>query len=76
MFEFSREKILPLFLAQKITTAEFARRAGISFKAAARAVNGLSISAPVATRVAEALGIDPIKFLCTPRKKKVGEVHD
>lgn len=66
MFRFNREEILRLFLAQEITTAALAKRAEISFKAAARAVNGQKVSAPVAMRVAAALGIDPLKYLTDP----------
>ena len=47
MFNFDRTKILPLFLTERITVAELARKAGISHKAAYRAINGLSITAPL-----------------------------
>lgn len=41
MFRFNREEILRLFLAQEITTAALAKRAGISFKAAALGIDPL-----------------------------------
>lgn len=66
MFQFNRELILPLFLSKGMTVAVFARQAGVSFKAASRAVNGQPVSAPIAQRVAAALGVDVLKYLCSP----------
>lgn len=66
MFRFTRELILPLFLERRITVAELAKRAGTSHAAAWRAVNGESVGAIVAGKIAEALGIDATKFLARP----------
>lgn len=65
MFRFSRKKILPLFLAMKITVAEFSRRAGISFSAAERALNGRPVGGNIIGKVADALGIEPLDYLDT-----------
>ena len=63
MFKFDREKILPLFLAKQMTVAELARAARISHKAAYRAVNGLSITAPVVDKTSRALNFEAIAYL-------------
>lgn len=70
MFKFNRTKILPLFLAKQMTIAEFARVAGISHKAAYRAVNGLSITAPVVEKTACALNLNAMEFLENPAQRK------
>lgn len=72
MFKFSRTKILPLFLAKQMTIAELAREAGISHKAAYRAVNGLSITAPVVEKTACALKFEAIHFLENPAQMSEG----
>ena len=66
MFKFRRAQILPLFLKNSMTVAQLARSAGISHKAAYRAVNGLSITAPVVEKTARALNFDAMTFLETP----------
>ena len=66
MFQFKREKILPLFLQRQMTIAELARVAGLSHKAAYRAVNGLNITAPVVEKTARALDFDAVDFLDNP----------
>ena len=63
MFNFDRTKILPLFLTERITVAELARKAGISHKAAYRAINGLSITAPVVDKTSRALNFEAIAYL-------------
>ena len=70
MFKFSRTKILPLFLAKQMTTNELARKAGINYKSAYRAVNGLSITAPVVEKTARALQIDAVTFLENPAPRR------
>lgn len=66
MFKFKRERILPLFLQRRMTIAELARKAGLSHKAAYRAVNGLTITAPVVEKTARALNFDAMEFLENP----------
>lgn len=63
MYRFNREKIFALFLSKQITTNELARLARISHKAAARALAGLPVTAPVVARVAKALNVDALLFL-------------
>ena len=63
MFRFAREKILPLFLEQKMTVAELARKAGIANASAQRAVEGKKVAAPIIAKVADALGIAPMDYL-------------
>ena len=58
MFRFEREKILPIFLERRITVAELARLARTAHMSAWRAVNGEQVSAPIITKIADALGID------------------
>ena len=70
MFRFNREQILPLFLQRRITVAELARLSGISHKAAYRAVNGLTITAPVVEKTARALNFDALTFLANPAQIK------
>ena len=66
-FRFTREQILPLFLEQRITTAELARRAGVNPKTAERAVNGYPVSADIVDKISAALKLgDTLKFLTTP----------
>lgn len=71
MFKFRRDQILPLFLKSRMTVAELARNSGISHKAAYRAVNGLSITAPVVEKTARALNFDAISFLEPPEKEGI-----
>ena len=68
MFRFKRELILPLFLAKRMTMVSLARKARVNFATAVRAVNGLPISSHVVDKIAQALGIDALKFLDTPRE--------
>lgn len=63
MFQFSRELILPLFLQMRIPITTLAKRAGVSYSAVEKAVNGRRISAQVVDRIATALGIDAVKYL-------------
>lgn len=63
MFQFSRELILPLFLQRQISISELAARAGVSNKAAERAVKGEKISASIVGKIAAALGVDAMNFL-------------
>lgn len=70
MFRFTRERILPLFLQRRMTTAELARVAGVSHKAATRAVNGLPVQADIVGKVADALNVDAVQFLDPPRPLK------
>lgn len=70
MFKFKREKILPVFLAKKITVQDLARSADISHKAAFRAVNGLTITAVTVQKAAQALGINALEFLSDPNNKE------
>ena len=70
MFRFTREKILPLFLQRRMTIAELARLSGISHKSAYRAVNGLTITAPVVEKTARTLDFDALTFLENPAQIK------
>ena len=63
MFRFDREKILAVFLQKQWTTYELARRAGVYYRSAFRALNGKAVGATVIAKVAAALEIDPVKFL-------------
>ena len=63
MFRFNRRKILPLFLQKRITIAELARLADVAHGSAAKAVQGENVAAPIITKIAEALGIEPYDFL-------------
>lgn len=63
MFRFNRERILPLFLKQKMPVAELARKAGIGQNSAQRALEGKKVAAPIVAKVAAALSIDPMEFL-------------
>lgn len=63
MFRFNRKKILPEFLNRRETVADFAREAGVSYQSAQRAVEGRAISAVIVSKVADALGINPVDYL-------------
>lgn len=63
MFRFDREKILPQFLLRRWTTNDLARRASVSNVTADRAINGLPITAPVVSAIADALQVKPLDFL-------------
>ena len=63
MFRYERAKILPHFLKQGMSVAEFARKANVSHQSAQRALEGKNISAVIIARVADALSIDPMEFL-------------
>lgn len=67
MFRFDRQKILTAFLAKQWTTNELARRAGVGFYSALKAVNGEAVSAAIASKVAAALGIDAVETLAAKR---------
>lgn len=66
MFQFKRELILPVFLASGLKVWQLAKLAGVAHGTAYRAVNGLSVSAPNAAKIARALKIDVLKFLVVP----------
>ena len=53
-----------------MTITELARLSGISHKAAYRAVNGLTITAPVVEKTARALNFDALSFLENPAQMK------
>ena len=65
-FKFSRQEILPLFLQTRLSVVELSRRAGVAPRTVDRAVNGEKISAGVVDKIAQALGIDAMKFLIAP----------
>ena len=67
MFRFSRELILPLFLARQMTVYELSKLAKVSYKATQKAVSGGKVTATVISRIGKALGIDfdeQPKFIC------------
>lgn len=66
MFRFKREMILPLFLSRGMTIQQLAKMAGVAYKSANKAVNGIPVSAPVADKIARALNFDAIDFLAEP----------
>ena len=70
MLRFKREKILPLFLARQMTLRKLATVAGLSHKATERAVNGLTVTAPVVDKIARALNFDALTFLDKPAQMK------
>lgn len=63
MLRFSREKILPLFLAMRITVAELAKKADVSHKSADKAINGKKLAAPIISKIADALNINAVEYL-------------
>lgn len=63
MFRFNRDKILAAFLQKQWTTYELARRAGIGYRAAYRAVKGKAVGATIIAKVADALEVDAVQFL-------------
>ena len=63
MFRFSRQLILPLFLQRRMTISDLAATAGVAYQTAARAVQGLPISAKIVDKVAAALEIDALGYL-------------
>ena len=67
MYQFTRAKVLPLFLQRRITVKQLAREAGVSEKKAEKAVNGLPITAVVVSRIADALGVAPLDVLVERR---------
>lgn len=67
MYQFTREKILPLFLQRRITLRQLAKEAGFSEKTVDKAVNGLPITAVVVSRIADALGVAPLDVLVERR---------
>lgn len=67
MYQFTREKILPLFLQRRITLRQLAKEAGVSEKTVDKAVNGLPITAVVVSRIADALGVAPLDVLVERR---------
>lgn len=70
MFRFNRALILPVFLNRRITIWSLAKAAGVNYRAADRAVNGLPVQAPVVAGIADALNINPLDYLLPPAKKK------
>lgn len=66
MFRFDRQKILAVFLQKQWTTAELARRAGVGFRSAFRAVNGEAVGAAIIAKVAAALEVDAVTTLAAP----------
>lgn len=67
MYQFTRAKILPLFLQRRITIRQLAKEAGVSEKTVEKAVNGLPITAVVVSRIADALSVDPLDVLVERR---------
>ena len=63
MYQFTRTKVLPLFLQRRMTIRQLAKDAGVSEKTAERAINGLPVHASVIGRIADALGIAPLEML-------------
>lgn len=70
MYQFTRERILPLFLQRRMTTAELARKAGVSHGTATRAVNGLPVQAAVVGKIADALNVDALQYLAKPQNER------
>ena len=66
MFRFKREMILPLFLSRRMTVYDLAKLAGVAYRSAERAVNGIPVSAPVADKIARALDFNAVDFLVEP----------
>ena len=66
MFRFKREAILPLFLARGMTIQQLAKIAGVAYRSAERAVNGVPVSAPVVGKIARALDFNAVDFLLPP----------
>lgn len=74
MYQFTRAKVLPLFLQKRIAVSQLAKEAGVSSKAASRAINGLPVHASVVDRIAVALGIEnPLEVLVETRGGAYGE---
>lgn len=69
MFQFDREKILPLFLAKDTTIADVASRAGVAHATCTRAINGGRVIGRAINRLARALGIDATEYLLAPAQK-------
>ena len=67
MYQFTRTKVLPLFLQRRMTIRQLAKEAGVSEKTADKAVNGLPITAVVVSRIAAALGFNPLDVLVERR---------
>lgn len=63
MFQFSRQLILPLFLQKRMPISRLAEKAGVSYSAAEKAIQGRRISAAVVDKISTALGIDTMAFL-------------
>lgn len=66
MFRFDRVKILELFLSKCLGVAVLARRAGIGYSSALKAVNGEPVGASIIAKVAAALEVNPVDFLAEP----------
>lgn len=66
MFRFDRVKILELFLSKCLGVAVLARRAGVGYVSAMRAVNGEPVGAKIIAKVAAALEVNPVDFLAEP----------
>lgn len=67
MYQFIREKILPLLLKREISVGALSRLAGTSYKATKKALDGKKTSAQVIAKVAKALGIpydQQPQFIC------------
>ncbi|MBR0061086.1 MAG: helix-turn-helix domain-containing protein [Selenomonadaceae bacterium] len=67
MYQFTRSKVLPIFLERRIPIKQLAKEAGVSEKTAEKAVNGLPITAVVVARIADALGVAPLDVLVERR---------
>lgn len=67
MYQLKREQALPTFLKRRITIRQLAKEAGVSEKAAERAINGLPIQAAIVDRICAALSVDPLEVLAERR---------
>ena len=67
MYQLKREQALPTFLKRRITIRQLAKEAGVSEKAAERAINGLPIQAALVDRICAALNIEPMEILVERR---------
>ena len=67
MYQLKREQALPTFLKRRITIRQLAKEAGVSEKAAERAINGLPIQAALVDRICAALNVAPIEILVESR---------
>lgn len=68
MYQFPREKVLPIFLRRRIPVKQLAREAAVDAKTIERAVNGLPVTAVVVARIADVLGISPLDAVFVERR--------